>query len=284
MPPKLEANPEAVADAIRNQALQFYNEYNANAAKPKLNALIMGPNGSGKTHLASTCPTPVFMACFDEQGWRTAALRPLIESGDLIVRAYDRDSWKQPAMYRKWEKEFHALVQSGFFEHIGTYFHDSFTSWSRYMMYEIIAKGKATSQVNQVPTQTAYRVQQYTCLDEINLMMSLPCHVIMTAHCTRETDQLDGSTEIVLEAAPSQRAEVPNAFLEKWFMRVSKKDSKPLHQIQMFNDGKYRAGTRIGSYDKFDMLEPADIRALLRKAGLDASDKPKLIELKGEVQ
>ena len=268
--------------SIAGQALQFFDQYKETKAKDKINALIMGMNGTGKTSLAATCPKPVYLAGFDPAGYKTVMLRDSIKKGDIIVRPFDDDNWEKPTAFRRWETELNDLTKSGFFDHIGTYFLDSFTTFARSIAYGVIAKGKPNCTEQKVLSQSGYQVQQYIAINAINKLADLPCHFIMTAHCAKEIDELNGGVEVMIEAAPSQRSAIPTAFMEKWFMRVDVKGDKPKHTIQMFNDGKYRAGTNLGTVDTFTLREEPNIYKILTKAGYDASDKPSLIETKKE--
>lgn len=232
----------------------------------------MGIAGTGKTTLATTCPKPVLLDCFDEGGWRTAELQPYIKRGEILVRVYDRDEWLKPQTFERWRKETQQLRSSGFFDFVGTYMLDSFTSWSRMLMYEVVKHSKNPTK-DHTPGISDYKVQLFTVLDLINDLMSLPCNVIMTAHLSKEIDQLNGGTEFVIDAPPAQRSDIPNAFLEKWVMRIVQEGGKTKHKLQLYGDGQYRCGTRIGTRSTFLPLEEPDVKAIMKKAGLDPSDK-----------
>lgn len=240
--------------------------------KAKLTALVMGVAGTGKTTLAATCPKPVLLDCFDEGGWRTKELQPLIADGSIIVRSYEHDEWKSPTTFERWRTETRQLRDKGFFNFIGTYMLDSYTSWSRMLMYQILKSSKAKS-FEGTPDKMHYKLQLYTMLDIINDLMALPCNVLITAHLAKEIDELNGGTEFVIEAAPSQRSEVPNAFLEKWVMRIIQEGGKSVHKLQLYGDGQYRCGTRIGDRTTFKTLEDPNVREIMRKAGMDCADK-----------
>jgi len=240
--------------------------------RDKLTALVMGVAGTGKTTLATTCPKPVLLDCFDEGGWRTAELRPYIERKEILVRVYDKDTWQHPQTFEQWRTDTQKLRSSGFFNFIGTYILDSFTSWSRMLMYEVIKHSKNPTK-DHTPGISDYKVQLFNVLDLINNMMSLPCNVLMTAHLSKEIDQLNGGTEFIIDAPPAQRSDIPNAFLEKWVMRIVQEGGKTKHKLQLYGDGQYRCGTRIGTRTTFEQLEEPDVKAIMRKAGLDPSDK-----------
>ena len=57
--------------------------YSEDKAQEKLNALVLGTYGSGKTTLAATCPSPVLIHSFDPGG--TKGLKAEIEAGKIFV-------------------------------------------------------------------------------------------------------------------------------------------------------------------------------------------------------
>jgi hypothetical protein len=60
-------------------------------------------------------------------------------------------------------------------------------------------------------------------------------------------------------------------------MTTSRESSKGVeYTILTRNTGLYKARTRLGRNNLFDTYEKPDIKALLKKAGMDDSDRPLL--------
>jgi hypothetical protein len=261
---------------VQKRAEEIKAQYESSSSSFS-NFLIYGDFGTGKTQIASTCPTPVFIDSFDPGGTKTAALQPLISSGDIIVESrWETDRWRDPFAYRAWEKEMAARRKIDFFSHIGTYMLDSITKWADSMMWEITrAKGRK----GQNPQLQDYLAQQLTAVDELGILMSLPCHVIVTGHIGTQKDEATGKLETSLMLSNKFAEKVPLVFDEKYVARAIESKGESEYLLLTKNNGYYKAETRMGG-TTFDQLEKPDIRALLRKAKKDASNRPSLFEEK----
>ncbi len=258
---------------VQERAQKVRDLYAASASQ-WVNVLVYGDFGTGKSQLASTAPTPVFIDCFDPGGTKTAALQPLIDRGDIVVESkWEKDSWKDPWAFRDWEREMAERQKEGMFDHFATYMLDSVTKWADCMMFEILRRGtKGVTRKGQSPELQDYLVQQLTTVDWLGVLMSLPCHVIVTGHMAFMKDELRGSIETGLLLAGKLTEKVPLVFDEKWISRVR---SDGDYKLQVHSDGRYKAETRMGGQN-FDTFEPPDFRALLRKAGRSDANRPSL--------
>lgn len=242
-----------------------------------VNVLLYGDFGTGKTTFFKTCPKPVFIDSFDPSGTITKALRPMIESGDIIVETkWEGDSWKNPFAFQAWEKEMEDRIKTGFFEHFGTYGLDSLTRMAESCMFRVCEKGNHKGEPYQ---KQDYNVQQLTVVDWLGRIATFPCHTVVTGHIGRFQDEVSGAIETGLLLAGKLSDKVCLAFVEKWVSRVVKEGGKQRFVVQTHQEGIYKAETRIGGSD-FQTFEEPDFKALLRKAGLKqaAEDKPSLFK------
>ena len=69
---------DAVFLKVQKRAEEVRNRYKESASS-WVNILAYGDFGTGKTSVAATCPTPVFIDSFDPGGTKTAVLKPQID-------------------------------------------------------------------------------------------------------------------------------------------------------------------------------------------------------------
>ncbi len=242
-----------------------------------VNILITGAHGSGKTECIATAPKPIQLDCFDTGGTETAALQPLIKSGDLIVTDFSGDDWKNPKEFNRWDKTMQERINMGFFNHIGTFAVDSATNWVIFLMHEIMRVGipqqKVGGYTGGTPHKAHYLQQQLKAANILRgIIMPLPCHTIFTAHIHKAQDGITGGFVASLLMWGKIATQFPILFDERYIMQVK----QDVYKLQVHGDGFYDAGTRIGGKGKFDKLMEPDIRALLKKAGKSWQDKPRL--------
>ncbi len=259
---------------IQNHFADLRKRYHEQHSK-YVNMLVLGGYGSGKTQLFSTCPKPIKIDSFDPGGTNTAALQPLIDSGDLIVSCFEDDDWTRPHCYREWEKEFMLWKNNGWFEKLGTYGIDSATNWVVSLMFNImnIGKGKNVGPHPGVtPYESDYLWQQLHAGNILRKnIMTLPCHTLITGHLTHKQDGVTGRIQSNLLMWGKIADQIPLVFDEKYICRVE----GGKHKLQVKHDGIYQAETRVGGL-KFDKFMEPDIRALLKLAGKAWEDKPRL--------
>lgn len=267
-------------ERVFKRAMQVRDMYAQNNKNNKANIIAYGDFGTGKTRLAITCPRPVYIHSFDPGGSKTRFLKPLIDSGDIIVDSrFEVDAWKAPHAFRDWEKEFLELKRMGFFEFVGTFMLDSLTTFAEKMMYEIVKVGdkKGGTRIGQPPQIQDYLVQQMSTVDYLGMMAEIPCNVLVTGHIGLDKDEVTGKQETGILLAGKLSTKAPLTFDEKYVTRAD----RDRFFLQTKSDGYYKAETRIGS-EIFHTQEEPDIRALLKKAGLPYEDKTPLYELGGK--
>jgi hypothetical protein len=252
---------------VQQRAEKVRDKYRKSQSK-YFNTLVLGDAGGGKTTLAVSCPKPVFIDSFDPGGTKTAALRPLIESGDILCETkWEADRWKDPFAFREWEREMMTRISEGFFDYVGTYILDSASRWSDSLMFEIIKRATPT-RTGTNPQLQDYLMQQLTAVDWIGVIMGLHCNVLVTAHLGFEKDEHTGAIESGPLMYGKLAKKIPIAFDECYIARVKGGSAGLDYKLQTKMDGRYAAKSRLGG-EKFDLMEVPDIKALMKKAGTD---------------
>lgn len=244
------------------------SHYSTDLSQSTLNALVIGPKGSGKTRLLSTCRKPVLLHSFDPGGSKT--LLPEIKRGEIIpITETENENPDDPTAWSLFEERFEKYRMGGIFEQFGTYAIDSATFWLDAMENYII-KSKRRTQGLEIQD---YKVIKNTLLDIVKMCASLPCDFIMTGHIIADIDSVTGSKVTSLAVTKSLKAFMPTLFDEMYVMLVEETSKGQEYKMLTRNDGKYLASTRLGR-DKFEALEEPNIKMLLQKAGLPYEDKP----------
>ena len=269
-----------------NEIEAIKKHYSGDPLQKRFSALITGETSSGKTFLARTCRKPVHIDSFDPGG--TKCVRKWIEKGEIIADTQweDEDPF-QPDKFAKWMKAIDLRFKIGYFNHFGTYILDSATTWGEAVMnYGLANKGRA----GEAPMHRRdYQPQKVLMINYIRKLMRLPCDFILTGHLReiRKVISIDSSSGIVREDVKyrffttGQAVVTIPLLFDEIYVLVGKDSPKGVKREMLIDSvGTYIARSRLRADGKLDTVEPPDIKALLRKAGLDWKDKP-LIDLKG---
>ena len=261
---------------IKKEAEKIQKMYEEDPRNQSFNAIIHGPIKVGKTSLIRTCPKPVLVHSFDPGG--TDVLKDLIATGEVLAdTSFEREDPFHPKACRLWEDSFNYLWQKDFFSHIGTFVIDSMTTWAQVIMYEIIRRAalkKKDRTCGDAPRKQDWLPQMAFIENYMRKFLSLPCHCILMGHSDQPTDDEGNPTgDKGIMITGKLRERVPALFSEIYYLRIKdfKKETrellvKPVYGIQV--------GTRLGNGGKLDKIEPPDIKAIMKKVGLDNSDKP----------
>lgn len=246
--------------------------------------LIIGEKGVGKTSLAKTCPRPVFIHSFDPGG--TDSLLKYIGPGEgkeiYVDPIPEEDDAQKPTAYLHWQRDFRAKVREGFFSEIGTYVLDSTTTMAECLINQILA-----AQNRQIPSDASVKfkrdgaggkgmqIQDWGVFLNYwhiitRMVLRLPCHAMLLGHVDRFQNAVNSRIERTIMLPGQSKDRVPQLFPEYFLL---KQDKAGVRTLLTRHDGDYQATTRIGAEGLFEKEEPADIRALLKKAGLPHEDK-----------
>lgn len=257
--------------------------YEGDPLQKRLSILLTGETNSGKTYMLRTARQPVHVDSFDPGG--TKCLRDLIDSGHIIADTqWEDDDPFNPDKFAKWMKATEIRFQIGYYEHFGTYCLDSATTFGEAVMgYGMGLKNRA----GEVPQHRHdYNPQKVHMVNYIKKLMRLPCDFIMTGHLReiRKVLSVDAKSGVVREEVKYRFytvgqavVTIPLLFDEIYVLRGKGEGRDgPKRELLIDSLGEYIARSRLRANGKLDPIEEPNIKALLKKVGLDYSDKPKL--------
>ena len=240
----------------------------------KVNTLLYGYSGTGKTHTIYTARQPIYCQSFDPGGSNLRHVAKMVSEGKAIVnRDCENGTAENPCAFELFNKNFIELYRAKAFDHIGTYAIDSLTFLSDAVMNAVLKSHGRTFSNPQI--------QDYgevsSILKEIMLKCTnLPCDFILTGHITTEKDEvnLDITTSLISQGKKIA-VKLPSYFDEYYVTGTSKnkQTGKTDYQVLTQPDRRYMARTRIGS-GVFEPYETPDLMALRRKAGLPSTHLP----------
>lgn len=265
-----------------SKVASFYNEH---PSSQYFHGLIIGDKGAGKTSLALTCPAPVYIFSFDPAGTSLAGIKEAKDKGLIIpdIR-YEYDNPRTPTAYSLFESEFNALGSEGFFSAMGTVILDSTTTLADAAINQILRKeGRQLAPMNIKSDGKAngMQIQDWGTFKSVIIRWAhafsmLPCHTLIFGHVDHVRDETTQSFVKRLMLPGSASEELP-IYMPEFLVLKTRQTSKGIERFLLTQPLEgYKATTRIGGKGVFATEEPADIRALLKKAGLPYEDKPLL--------
>ena len=257
---------------------QIQELYAKAKTQDKLHVIVVGQKGNGKTQLATTCPFPVLMFSFDPQG--TSVIRSkfphLLEktkefpSGKIIVDLYEEDDIDNPQSYKRFRSNLARYRKEGLFTQVKTVVLDTMSVMSQRMIWQIMKKeGRSLAGVNSKSDKRMHgmQIQDYDTVLNFNIIVAnqlatLPCHTIITSHMKKDKDELTGGTDWAMALPGQSQTKVPEYVPEFYYLSL---DGKGKRILNTAGTGSFHGSTRL----KLDKEEPADISALIKKAGLE---------------
>lgn len=256
--------------------------YAGDPLQKRFSALITGETNAGKTFLLRTARLPVHVDSFDPGG--TKGLRDMIASGDIVVDThYENDDPFNPNAYADWKKATDIRFQIGYYKQFGTYCLDSATTFGMAVMnYGLSNKGRAGESPQM---RVDYSPQKTEMTNYFRKLMNIGCDFILTGHLreVRKILSVDTKTGITRDEVKYRfyttgQAVVTIPLLFDEIYVITGKSSSDGVKREMLIDslGEYIARSRLKALGKLNAIEPPDIKALLKKAGFSAENKPKL--------
>lgn len=254
---------------IKKDVEQLRKMYRESPSQRTFKALITGETGSGKTYLLRTCPLPVHIDSFDPGG--TKCLLEDIEKGHIIpdIR-YEGENPAKPRMFKEWEAQTKDRIRSGYFDHISTYALDSSTFWAEAIINNLMGPRSG----EQPKWSEDYAPQRYEINKWLRVLIDLPCNVVVTGHLEPIYDKDKRITKMRYMTVGKGAILFPLLF-DEIYVCLSKPEARGVtYTLLTQRTGLFLAATRLGRGGKFEMYEKPDIKALLKKAGLESKDKP----------
>ena len=174
------------------------------------------------------------------------------------------------------------LCKNGFFNNFGTYCLDSATTWAEAAMNKQLKKAGIAGKAPRFTKD--YTPQKVDMVNSIKKMMNIPCDFFLLGHLeqTKESLGFDAQgnerTRILYRFLTTGKASVtiPLQFDELYVAIGREKGRDFEYKLLIKAQGQYIARSRLQADGVLAKEEPPDIKALLKKIGLDWQDKPKL--------
>lgn len=275
--------------------------YKGDSLQKRFSALVTGETNTGKTYLLRTARLPVHIDSFDPGGskglradrrWaqndpnRLSSLYDEVDNpnGQIIVDTrYENDDPFDPKAYADWKKATDVRFSIGYFNQFGTYCLDSATTFGIAVMnYGLGAKNRA----GEAPQMRSdYQPQKTEMTNYFRKLMNLPCDFILTGHLRemRKVLSVDTKTGVVREEikfrfyTTGQAVVTIPLLFDEIYVITGKNDREGVRREMLIDSlGEYIARSRLKAKGFLNAIEPPDIKALLKKSGFDAQDKPRL--------
>lgn len=257
---------------IKTEIKKVKDYYSTDTRQQSFNILLLGESGSGKTFMASTARFPVHIDSFDPGG--TKGLRKWIDRGDVIADTrWESEDPLKPSEFANWKKEFTYRRKEGYFDHFGTYWLSSGTTWSDAIMNSILKKDGLAGEAPRFTKD--YGPQKIIIRNFITQMLALPCDFVFEGHLKIVEDP-DKGTVFRFMTTGQGMVTIPLLFDEIYVMDPKKTASGIEYRLLTQSTGRHLARSRLAAGGKLSAYEKPDIRKLMQKAEIDASHKAKL--------
>jgi AAA domain len=254
------------AERLRNLYLE---------TKETVSILLTGESGTGKTYLAKSAPFPVLIDSFDPGG--TLSIRDEIKRGNIVADTqFESEDPYDPKKFVEWEKTFTERVNSDYFSNFACYWLDSATWWIDCILAAILKKA---NRAGKAPVwQDDWYPNKIILTNYIRKCQALPCHFILTAHLMPHKNKEGNILSWRPNFSGQAQITVPTMFDEIWLAEREEKSQGFNYHITTQATGMYNARSRLAGAGNLDIEEPANLRNILKKAGVNYEDKPKLLE------
>jgi hypothetical protein len=267
---------------IQAEVAKLQGAYLESAQQQKLNIMLTGESGTGKTFLAATCPKPVHIDSFDPGG--SKGLIEEIQRGEIVVDSrYELEDPMRPTAFTDWKRETEARIKGGYFDQFSTYMLDSSTMFASAIMNDILRKAGMPGQAPRFTHD--YVPQKIEIQNWLKKILMLPCHVIVTGHLEMYEDAVEKTVKFRYMTTGKGAITLPLLFDEQWVMVPKKSSDGVEYRILTKSTGTYSARSRLARAGLLEQYENVTFRpgktaeligfkAILKKAGKSYEDKP----------
>lgn len=265
----------------------------------KINALLKGEPGGGKTFLEGSFPRPMYIADLDH---KVDVLKKMeMELGRDVFNCddieYDTYGAKDYPAFREKFMEFERIADSGYDFPFKTVCVDSLTTLADMLIrYSLSVRGGERRAENanakerkrgviEMPEFEEFNVESLAINQLIDIGRNLPAHFILTAHVIRTTSKDNAGREresrVLMTAGKKIAAAIPAKFKEQWLI-------EPDTGINAGDIVSYLVRTKPTSIDTASTLLPLPSKIdftdkpfypilveLLREKGIELNEKAK---------
>ena len=214
-------------------------------------------------------------------------LKKEIADGKILVdNRFETEDPYAPSAFRLWQDEFGKLAKENFFQHVGTFVLDSITTWQQIIMYEVIRQATKDfpkkRKLGTQPYEQDWLPQMQHIENYVRKFLSLPCDCILLGHSEYPKDR-DGKVigDLGLMITGKLKERIPVLFSEIYYLRIKSYQTGE-RELLTQPDYQIMAGSRLGSGGKLDKYEKPDFKHILRKVGMDTSDRPLFKDMEEE--
>lgn len=259
----------------RVEAEKLRTMYKESASQGKINVLLTGESGSGKTFMTRYAPWPIHVDSFDPGG--TKSVRDLIEKGNIVADTeFEDEDPMNPTAFKYWKAKFEDRERNGYFDNFACYWLDSATTWSDAVMNYHQA-GKGGSGAGKVPVWNKdYHPQKVSIRNYLRKCLNLKCHFILTAHLNIQKDKEGNVIARRVMFSGQGAVTIPLLFDEIWVTDAKESSGGFNYEVKTVAAGLYLARSRLAGTGAINKTEPATLRTILKKAGLNYEDRPGL--------
>ena len=221
-------------------------EFELSEVKPGLKKiLLIGHEGSGKTHFIGTMPKPIYFFSFDK-GYATLAG----EKGIKVGLCMDLDR-QRPTAFSDFEKKFNQLMAGEMYTHpdgkqepYKTIAFDNISFLSTYLYDHLQA---INSNIDKPGGYAVYGALKSKMKDFINRAVGIAQFVVATALVETEKDELSGEIFDIPSTEGKIRNELGAWFDAVFFMQVNKRGDQCNYELLTVGDRRKKAKVRVPS-------------------------------------
>jgi len=263
-----------------NALRDVQTRYEQQTGKRKVNVLLTGDVGTGKTSALATLPAPVLVHSFDPGG--EVVLHDAIAAGRVIIDSrFCNDSITEPTSSLLWEKEVKELESKGVFDVLGAYVIDSGTMFAQSVINRILAKNPTTKSQRYknpfgIPQMeiTDWGTLASYMLDTMRRCCNLPCNFVLTFHTALDKDELTAVIIEQLAMGGKTKDQLPILFDEFYNASITVSSKGLDYHFLTQREGRKVARTRLGAGGKLLAHEKPSFVEIFKKVGFPYEDRP----------